>query len=185
MYEYIPTTPYSMYFVQVCTIPRLSPRATVVLELPQSTRTWQRVRLASQLTLGRRCAVNSAQPNIHLDRSQIIINYAASSWKYWSWTISHGGKQKEFLSCSLKVISSFNLTLSGYRLDPSDMYVHTPFYIHMWTRFKRSLLAARAPSGVSCLHECLNQSILYVWSLCREPRAGHTLHSFYKNQEND
>lgn len=59
---------------------KASARAAVVLELPGSTRTWQRVLLASQLTLRRSEQLIPVAKHSPLSVSN-HHNYAPSSWK--------------------------------------------------------------------------------------------------------
>lgn len=167
--KYVPTTPYSIVLYNNT---KASPRAAVVLELPGSTRTWQRVRLASQLTLRR-----SEQLIPVVKHSPLSVsnhhNYAPSSWADWSWTFSHGGKQKEFhhLTWLCVVADSTRQTCT----------IHTSTYICgqgsniCCSRTKRCLLPPRMLESTDSL--C-------VISMQR-PRRWPYMHSFYKNQGND
>lgn len=133
--KYVPTTPYSMY-----NNTKASPRAAVVLELPGSTRTWRRVRLASQLTLRR-----SEQLIPVVKHSPLSVsnhhNYAPSSWADWSWTFSHGGKQKEFLHLTWLCVVA-DSTRQTCTIHPST-YIYGQGSNLCCSRTKRCLLPPR------------------------------------------
>lgn len=152
-----------------------SPKAAVLLELPGSTCTWQCVQLASQLTLRRSAQLIPVAKPSPLPVSN-DHNYASWSGKDWLWTILRGVKQKQFFSCPLKWFH--HLTWRCVVAAQPVRHLHPYTYICGQGSSIRCLRIKR------CLHECLNQPTHYVWSLCRDPGAGHTFHSFNKIQEN-